>query len=68
MRSDGFTGPCVRDSSISLPPTTCSDGQVSYLETQGYRKVAGDVCHGGVETALGPLVHPCCNGGGVNKC
>lgn len=64
MRADGFTGPCVRDSSIALPPTNCSQGQLSYFESQGYRKVAGDVCQDGVEVTLGHVMHSCCNAGG----
>lgn len=64
MRSDSFTGPCVRDNSVSLPPTNCSEGQASYYQTQGYRKVAGDVCENGVQDNLSPVLHPCCSGGG----
>ena len=62
MRSDGFTGPCVRDDTIPLSHDTCSPRQVSYQETQGYRKVAGDVCVNGVESTLGPISRPCCSG------
>ena len=57
MRSDGFTGPCVH--STSLPTVSCAEGMNSYLESQGYRKIAGDVCSGGVERLFGPIKHLC---------
>lgn len=60
MRSGGFSGSCVRDSSISLPNVSCADGQTSYIQTRGYRKVASDVCVGGLENTLGPVELPCC--------
>ena len=59
MRSEGFTGPCIRDSSISLP-ATCVGNVSIYSESQGYRKVAGDVCVGGLEASFSPLSRPCC--------
>ena len=62
MRSDGFTGPCIRDNSIDISPTSCTNESLTYSESQGYRKVAGDVCAGGVEFALGPVTRPCCIG------
>ena len=58
MRSDGFTGPCVRDSSFPLSPPPCLNGSVT--ESRGYRKVSGDVCVRGVETFFVPVTRPCC--------
>lgn len=61
MRSDGFTGTCVRDNSVSVPPVSCADGQLSYIQTRGYRKVAGDVCVSGVDSTFEPVMQPCCS-------
>lgn len=58
-----FTGLCVRDSSVQLPPSACDsdgDGTLIYSETRGYRKVAGDVCFAGVTVELGPVTRSCC--------
>ena len=63
MRSEGFTGPCIRDSSITLP-ATCVGNVSLYMESQGYRKVAGDVCVGGLEASFSPQSRPCCGNNG----
>ncbi len=59
-RSDSFTGVCVRDSTVPLPSGECLAGQTTHLVSQGYRKIAGDVCSGGVEGNLGPVSQSCC--------
>jgi len=50
-------GPCLSvdgDEQDFSPPEKC---QGSYIVSQGYRKIAGDTCNGGVDHA--PLVLPC---------
>ena len=62
MRAQGLSGECVRDPSVpTLAPAidSCGDGVASYTESSGYRKVAGDVCSGGIEDSLGPVTVPC---------
>ena len=61
-RADGFTGSCIRDSIVQLPPGGCVHGHTNYSQSQGYRKVAGDLCSGGLETLFGPVLHPCDTG------
>jgi hypothetical protein len=64
-REDG-TGPCIRDGEqeidytynkycrMTSPPAKCSD---FYQVTTGYRKVAGNLCDGGVQHQ--PIRLPC---------
>lgn len=60
MHSDGFTGACVRDELISLEDP-CAQGKTGvYKKSQGYRKVAGDVCGGGEESAFVAIDSVCC--------
>lgn len=64
MRSDGFTGPCVRDPDIPYTDP-CADGtKTTYLKSRGYRKVAGDVCVNGVEDEFGYYTFTCCDASG----
>ena len=58
--SDEFSSVCVLDPDVSLPPSSCPEGAVSYTETRGYRKVAGDVCTGGESVNLLPVTRSCC--------
>lgn len=65
MRAEGLSGECVRDPSVpnlASGADSCGNGVTSYTETSGYRKVAGDVCSGGIEGSLGPVTIPCCEG------
>lgn len=49
--------PCLPFINVSYaPPTSCPSGS-TYTVSNGYRKVAGDTCHGGV--AHDPIVIPC---------
>lgn len=60
QHSDGFSGSCVRDDSIVLQDV-CMSGQVlAAVKSQGYRKVAGDVCSGGdKEKDFAPVAVSC---------
>lgn len=58
QHSDGFTGACVHDDSVTLDPV-CTGGEPVYSKSQGYRRVAGDVCSGGVEDQYAPQVTGC---------
>ena len=60
MRSSGTSGLCIRDGSVVLPHAVCSAEQQAYSQTQGYRKIAGDLCVGGEEVTLGAVLRPCC--------
>ncbi len=68
MRSSGTSGLCIRDNSVALPHAVCSADQQGYFQSQGYRKIAGDMCVGGEEAALGPVVKSCCAINGVLMC
>lgn len=57
--SDGFTGVCVRDSSVTLDPICTEPNAISYMKSQGYQKVAGDVCVGGVQQEFLPIETAC---------
>ena len=57
---DRFSGQCVRDLLVQLPPPACSNGVLLYSASRGYRKVAGDVCFSGVEDQLGAETRSCC--------
>ncbi len=60
MHSDGFTGPCVVDDSSSIAnPCDGVTGTLVYSRSQGYRKIAGDVCVGGEESKFGTVYDSC---------
>ncbi len=44
QHSNGFNGECVRDKSVTLQDACAQDDVVAAIKSQGYRKVAGDVC------------------------
>ena len=58
QHANGISGECVRDKSIALD--ACTQG----MKSQGYRKVAGDVCTGGL---LAKFAQVACGGGGGGK-
>jgi len=58
-RGANLTGPCVRDPAIILD-SPCTSNSSTFWQTQGYRKIAGDVCQGGVSNGLSPHIMPCC--------
>ena len=60
LHSNGLTGPCVVDESIDLQDS-CAEGKISYRQSQGYRKVSGDVCVGGDESKYAAVDTLCCN-------
>ena len=62
QHTDGFTGPCIRDMSIKLSDP-CIENHTIYKKTQGYRKIAGDVCMGGEEAKFGAGDALCCENG-----
>ena len=62
-RTSGLTGPCEADESIILPdPCEGTSGNSAYKQSQGYRKVAGDVCKGGDEGSFAAVDNMCFNG------
>ena len=61
QHADGFTGPCIRDESVVLPDSCSKSDSTSYMKSQGYRKVAGDVCVGGEEDTFAPVDALCIN-------
>lgn len=63
QHADGFSGPCIRDNTIILPDPCSQDNVVSYKQSQGYRKVAGDVCAGGEEKSFAPIDSLCITSG-----
>ncbi|KAL5471539.1 hypothetical protein EMCRGX_G029663 [Ephydatia muelleri] len=59
MHDDGLSGPCVRDTAISLSDL-CAGDALTYTKTSGYRKIAGDGCIKGLDSDLAPVIVPCC--------
>ena len=56
--NNALTGDCVADQSVVLEDP-CTGGNLTYKKSQGYRKVAGDVCVGGDEYKYAPIESPC---------
>lgn len=65
--NNALTGDCEVDQSVALEDP-CASGNVTYQKSQGYRKVAGDVCVGGEEHMYAPIKSVCySNGRGEGK-
>ena len=43
-----------------LDPICTGSNPISYMKSQGYQKVAGDVCVGGVQEDYLPIETACC--------
>ena len=60
--ANGLNGPCVRDEAVPLDDP-CADGLVkTVMKSQGYRKVAGDLCtKGSGSPDFDPYEFTCCS-------